>query len=369
MMNEFRRYCLVGLLVSAQIPAHATIAIRTSTVSEAEFRAFINTRAETVSFSRALLRATPESDEIEKLHLALERAQRAFLGEPQPATLDKFIDITRMAHQTDWNQGQRQAIHYAFLRAAQLASSPEARREFLDAAISFAPDLAPDKDLFPPPVIADFALRFAELKSKALRLDLRERFSGFQVVRVNGRPFDPQESDTVLIFPGIHRITALSDTYHAQSRVLDATQLMAYRPPLLAIASGTCERPALATESAPAIGHAMIVYTPDCVQTLHGGYWRRLVLSAEPDGGTSLKTAETVANRIDLQAGLSRQSPKNEPTDWLEVRPPSRPIYRKPWLWIGIATLASAYFMHKYQSEKKANGLNSEVRPVDRELP
>ena len=135
-----------------------------------EFRSFVETD-QVFPYAKRQLKSIRENNKSEQEDLTslLEQAQESFLKNHLKNAGDYFHAIVKQAYDKDWNEESRKVIFYSFLRLFQIESKGSAPESFLHSAVLFAPELEPDEQIFPPPLIA----KFKAVKSSVQGVDIR----------------------------------------------------------------------------------------------------------------------------------------------------------------------------------------------------
>ena len=135
---------------------------------------------------------------------------------------DYFHAIVKQAYDKDWNEESQRIIFYSFLRLFQIESKGSAPESFLHSAVLFAPELKPDEQIFPPPLIE----KFKAIKSSVQGVDVRLKpiFPLHEILLINGKEVHLEKK---LNLPyGEYRITALSSSHKSWTRVISLSQLI-----------------------------------------------------------------------------------------------------------------------------------------------
>ena len=310
--------------------------------------------------------ARAETSDVEHLSRLVERAQSAWLNEPQATAKSLLKQITTRALDHDWRDSEREAIHYAYFRLAQLATLDAERDENLKLAIAFDFEFNPDSTLFPPPLIARFKKLKAELLTTAHRVKLNRIFTNHQIVRINGRKFTALDVD-VPILEGRFRISAFSDQYPAFHATLTRTQFSELVLRQAPVASGKCqnEMTSLAEARPPlnkidlsglgGLGLAEVFYNPNCVK---------------PVGENAAPKSQGPDPLVSLMQPF-RQSQDAMPAGWPTApESQSTSVSRQTWLWVGATALATsvAYFVYREQERRSRENSPTPPEPTIRNL-
>jgi hypothetical protein len=286
-----------------------------------------------LTLSRQLDVFRPSPDIEGQLRKLTERAQAAWLSGSMESSRNSFREIAALALEADWREPQREAIQYAFLRLAQSAPSPLERESWISKAIETFPDLLPDSDLFPPPLLENFSNAKQRLLKSAREYRAAEHFPGYRLLLVNGKRFELGAETRIRLPEATFRVTALSDYYPPVTEKLKTSQLFVFRVAMAPLAGGDCGSPtgeALDKSITKRIGvdSFMAVYDTDCARLRGQQGWL-------PQEATMLGDSE---NRSSKPGLLSLQP--NLPLPFGEA--PARPeplLTKKSWVWIGVSVL------------------------------
>ncbi len=272
----------------------------------------------------------PNRDSETRLRRLTERAQETWLAGSIESARSLFREIAALALEADWREPQREAIHYALLRLAQSAPTPIERERWINTAVETFPDLHPDSDLFPPPLLETFASTRLRILKGSRDYRAGEHFPGYRLLLVNGKRFE-LEPETRIRLPAeaTFRVTALSDFHPPVTEKLKISQLFAFRLAIAPLAGGDCGAPA--GEGLPrALGveSYAVVFDTDCARVRSGQGWLPAEVTALGSESRSTRAAS-----LSLQPNLPL--PFGEP---LEPRPEPW-LSKKSWLWIGVSVL------------------------------
>lgn len=184
----------------------------------------------------------PGQENDRQLKQKLERAQRAWLGGEIEQSRGEFRALTEMSLKADWRDGQREVLQMAHLRLAQTSSSGTERESWLDAAARLYGDIPPNAALFPPPLLAEYETSRKRVATATADIDLREAFTDFKYVLIDGRKIELSIETHVRLTPGLHRLTAYSDSHESVTEFLTAAQLRVLRLSPPSLTSGLCRQ-------------------------------------------------------------------------------------------------------------------------------
>ncbi len=241
---------LVGLpCFSAELPpAVRGVVVVTPGQSLTEAKTYA-TAHDKLLLSDYLETTRPGDDHDRQLKSKLERAQRAWLGGDREAARAEFRSLTEMSLKADWRNAEREVLQAADLRLAQMSDSGTEREGWLESAARLYGDLAPNAALYPPPLLAEYETIRKRLLATAVEIDLRDVFPDFKFVIVDGRKIELANEYRLAIMPGIHRLTAYSDSHETVTEFLTGSQLRVLRlsPPTLT--EGVCETAKMRTRT------------------------------------------------------------------------------------------------------------------------
>jgi hypothetical protein len=276
----------------------------------------------------------PDEQDRARLGKLVERAQANWLAGSVGSARGLFREISKMALTADWRDAHRESIHYAILRLAQSSPTATERDEWLEKAVSTFPDLRPDPDILPPPLIESFSAVKKRVLALAILYSPYEHFPEHRFLLINGKRFANSPELKVRLPKATYRITALSDLYEPITERLTTSQLQVFRLSMPTIARGTCLTPT-ATEGLRQVEKITVVYSADCLRTRTSVGWQpRAVDLAE-------------AMRTPTMGELANQQPMKDP--FLLDAPEERTaLQRKHWLWAGLTAIAigAAYMIH-----------------------
>lgn len=85
-------------------------------------------------------------------------AQVAYFKETDSAqAIIEFEKVANLANVANWSKSQKKLIHFSMLRLAQLSKSEDNARNWITKSYNFAPELEPDTEIFPPPIVEKYA--------------------------------------------------------------------------------------------------------------------------------------------------------------------------------------------------------------------
>ena len=304
----------IFLCLALALPSQAKTVVRAANADPFQFRGWLTTRPDLKLASEDFL---PDQKKKDQFNSHLERAQSLFLNGSLAEAKSEFEKLVSLAFEEDWGPAQREAIHFAYLRLAQMTDEPQGRNQALRNAISFAPDLKIDAAVFPPPLLLKFNETAKAMKAKVRKVVLKDHFATFDQLYLNGRKHEIESGRTVYIFPGRHRVRLVSDTHESFVTVVDANQIAKLRPSLQAHAEGNCETPKIKTSIA-----TTVYFNDDCLYENQNGSWHRL----EATNATS-----------DWDKFSVQPQPQKI---FSEIRQPKKSLTKSPWFWGGIAGVA-----------------------------
>jgi hypothetical protein len=332
------RFLALILCVSLPSTSFASLAYRAPSARNQDFIAWVNANGDG---TLASVSTTQNADAKEKLNGLLESAQRAYLEGSLEDSKTFYKKIISLALEEDWSIAQRRAIHFSFIRLAQLAPNESERMQNLTAAAEYAPDLNADSSLFPPPLVNDYEKARFECASTSTSVPVRELFADFDVLVLDGRRIDLQENAVARIPHGNHRVSFVSNAYATVTARLTGAQLAAYKPATRPILSGTCESPAWAI--APE-REALAYFAHDCQYRFKGGQWSRL------------------NHKQSVENTWAQLKPMRDPNAYIQTQPAHKTILKSKWFWAGVAGAALAAVM----ISQRDNQRDAQVIPTER---
>ncbi len=251
----FHSFFLFFILFTA--PSSYSTLLKAPQTPLEEFSAYVQTESAVSYAQRQFEQIQTQPDDIKKLRLMLEQAQRSFLKDHLHQSGDYFRSIVKMAHQKDWAAEAQKIIFYSFLRLAQIEWKGLEAEALLYSASVLAPQLEPDVQLFPPPLIQKFnAIRKKQAK---LSVSLKRIFPFHEIILINGRVF----SNKVRLPYGEYRVTALSSSHRKWSRIISLSQLVQKRIVTAPLVSGSCRHPVFSK----GIKHSPVLFPNFCLWT------------------------------------------------------------------------------------------------------
>lgn len=222
--------------------SQASIWIKAYSTENYKFKAhLLNLGKEHQSFSKHLLKRQKEQMESFKIKDKTIQAQSYYLsGDLKPA-LKIFKKITDIAFKADWNQQERRAIFYSFLRLAQNEDDKDRRAAFLLSASQFIIDAIdksyPDYNLFPPSLWKQF---YEIQKNQTfLSLSWKDIFPHHDMIFLNGRPVSFDEDNKLA--EASYRITALSSSHAPWIKVRSLSFLINQKIKTKSLTFGSCK--------------------------------------------------------------------------------------------------------------------------------
>ncbi len=225
---------------ASEMPAVRGVVVVTPGQNLAEAHAYAVTH-DKLLLSEYLESTRPGEEHVRQLKQRLEKAQRAWLSGDTETARSEFRALTEMSLKADWRDAQREVLQTAYLRLAQMAASGTERESWLEPAARLYDDVAVNTSLYPPPLVAEYQATRMRLSTQATEIELRDAFPDFKFAIIDGRKIEITLESRLSLAPGIHRLTAYSDSHGAVTEFLTASQLRVLRlsPPVLT--EGVCE--------------------------------------------------------------------------------------------------------------------------------
>jgi len=252
----------------------------------------------------------------QELFTNLKMGQFYFLDGQLDLAQKEFQEITDKAHSSDWGEKERQVVHFAFLRKAQLTSNSRTSLNFLRQAMNFDSEQRVDDQIFPPPLVQQYKNLLRERKSKVFAMP--PKTAKFDQVLINGKTQLGLKS-FLKIPKQVVRITFLSNIYKPQSLVTDTHKLKDLKINLKPLVSGHCEN-------------------PDWDKTLFKNHKIKPIWSGCKNGKILALPSLT-----DQQEAIPTTSPSK------------LKFLQSKWFWAGVSVLATGALLHHQQQQSRAN--------------
>ncbi len=257
------------------------------------------------------------------LFAKLKRAQFYFLDGQLSLAKESFDEITSMAHSADWGEEERKALHFSFLRKAQLTSNVQTSYKILGQALDFDFEQIIDEQIFPPPLVQQYKNLLKQRKS--LVFALPSQASKFDQILINGKVQTDVKSFLKIPRQDV-RITFLSNTYKPQSFVTNSEQLQNLKISLDPLILGTCE-------------------SPDWDRNLFAD---QKILRIWPGCQNSKSLAlPTLSEKLTIRPEVSSSNFK---------------FLKSKWFWAGVSILATGAIVHHQQKDRSSAHQGSEVQ-------
>lgn len=262
------------------------------------------------------------------LFAKLKRAQFYFLDGQLSLAQQSFAEITNMAHSADWGEKERQALHFSFLREAQLTSNAKTSHKILGRALDFDYEQKVDELVFPPPLVQQYKNLLKQRTSQVFPLP--SQTVKFDQVLINGKVQMGVKSFLKIPRQDV-RITFLSNIYKPQSFVTNTVQLQNLEIPLDPLVLGTCEN-------------------PDWDKKL---FANQKIMRVWPGCQNSKALAlPSLSKDINIKPEVSSSNFK---------------FLRSKWFWAGVSVMATGAILHHHQQQgrssapQRAEAQNSQV--------
>lgn len=302
---------LVSLIFVFSFSAPAKVLVPEPTVDDHEYRALLKTRPDDISPSQRLLQLRPSHSRREQLLGALAKAQQAYVSQSADEARRRFLAVVDLLDKDDWGAGDRAVFLYAYLRLAQLEPNASA---WLDRAAVLGTDVAIERPLFPPPLLADLEARRSRLSRVVIDDEI---FRSWTTILINGRVCTRNvcqiENDD-----GRIRVTWLSDKWMPHTALIRMREVTSYRPPRKAWLEGTCAHPAFSGQA-------------------------EVLGDVEPFFGFGCVAAPVSLAGAALTHELSL--PKTPE--------PAASLYKSKWLWLGLGAIVTAAVIADQNKKKE----------------
>ncbi|MGE3974478.1 MAG: hypothetical protein AB7F59_08135 [Bdellovibrionales bacterium] len=294
--------------------------------SESDYVVYLQTKPQYMSYVEYWAKRNPSQSDINHLLDVFERAQVAYLHNPFDEAKTLFENVVQLAHQSDWKNSQRELLFTALLRLAQFEQNPEGRNHYLKRAIALDHEMEPNTSLFPPPLIKELKELRKDLRSRAylFKKPVAERTSS---VLLNGKKLNFQKP--VMVVEGLHRLTVVSNGHVTWTKVLSQRDFENLYVERKALASGSCEKPQIHSETDLGLTHSSYFFGTSCVRE-----------------GSKKKIIAMTALLPDHHSSATMPSDA-----------PSKPLWKKPWFWAAVAGVAlTAILISQNNQNQPASG-------------
>lgn len=363
------RLYLLGMILLVTTPSFANsnknaelILIRAPGLELDEFNAYAEAHGYE-SLSDALDSRRPDSQMKSHLRSSIEKAQSAWLSGSLGEARSEFQKVFKMALQADWRESEREAIHYSLLRLAQSAGTPFEKDEWLTRAASMFNDIPPDSKLFPPPLLNAYNEKLSEIRKNSQVFSPYLLFPDHQTLLINGKSYKITPDLQVVLPPGPHRLTALSDSHPPMTEVLNSAQVSVFQARVEPLAAGKCETPFMSPkieETVSGLKQVAVLYPQDCLLKYRNGRWVQ--------GDQTINVEALMPDRI-LDSSLGRPL-KGSLGDFrgpLASNHHATSEVRKRWLWFGVSVLAAGAAYSLYRELNRERPTETHYIPAERQ--
>lgn len=303
--------------------ADGEVLIPAPDISAVEYRAYLQAHSELRTPSGALDARRPSRNARERLIRLFADAQAAYLSDDLEGARKSFETVVGEATTEDWGVPDREILILSFLRLAQMAPTPEQRLAYLKGSAVFgAADL--DRKLFPPPLIQEWEETLKNVPMHEVRVAGLGR--DWSRVLFNGQICTQNPCRIRADRTSVVRITWLSDRWLPVTKFTLIEQAERIEPDRRAWLAGRCEEPKWSEESEK-FASRQAFFGLECTRA----------------------TVARAARDLNFQPSAAAASPT-----WPE--PPKktdRPIYKSPWLWLGVGALAAIVVANNPKSKDK----------------
>ena len=330
-----RKNNFLGILcLFAYLPCQADLIIRAGSTPFTEYAAWIATHPDDHNWIKQLENQHPSKAEAARIAELIELSQKSFLTGSLDDAKKKFHEIADQADSNDWRPSERQAITYSMLRFYQLEKS-RVGLSYLKKAAIFGFDIHFDPRIFPPPIFKAWKNEVARAQKSAVKISNLKDFTGFDIVKIDGRSYSLNETESLSILPGEHRISFLAS--HAQyfTQKISSSQLQVMKLEPVIMISGTCENPIANSEI-----HFQFtaLFEEACVRSYNGQTW--------------IPRLKNGLDKLELQKASYKSSQDHFTLETASAAEPSR-----KWLWFGIgASLVTSLVLIYENNQNQMQG-------------
>lgn len=229
------------------------VAVQGPTVSNIEYEKYLIKNPNQTPFVNYLVdqRNPKEAELLEDL----KKAQFEFLKGSMEEAKKTFQKIVDQKHEEDWSKNVRKTIHYSHLRLAQLEKDENLKSKLLSDAFLFAPEIAVDQTLFPPPLQKQYADLFEKNSIQIWKLP--KNSIKFSTLLVNGQKIE-NPSSFLRHRSGIVRISFLSNQWNPIHITTSLDKLESATLTLSPLVRGTCQFPRFSIPNHPSVRFRMV---------------------------------------------------------------------------------------------------------------
>ena len=203
-----------------------------------EYIAYINTHGGYKEYQGVEIKGSlPSENQIRSLREHLASAQEIYLRNDLEFSQAQFREVTNLSFLSDWESEHRIAIHYSFMRMAQMEESKQIQDELITQAIEFAPQINIDPKLFNQKIQNQFQI--IKKNYKWLEWSPRDLFKRYDRIKINGRDISPLVKK-VLLARGTLRLSLFSNAFQSQNIKITGEQLIHWEPVHRPLSSGRC---------------------------------------------------------------------------------------------------------------------------------
>ena len=300
--------------ISAQAQAEPTVYIQSSGVSHRFYLRQVR-EAGAKTYSEWWLRERATRLEPQMLEGDFNRAEQAFLSAEMRPARELYFNIVQRRHRFDWPKASRERIFNALLRMAMIESESEGRRRWLVEALHFDPQIDPDADIFPPPLLEELAILRNSLPSQKLRTDSWP--TSIHTALINGReiPRTPEISLPSQNF----RLTLLSDQNFPMTQMMDLEKGDDSTWTVEPLVQGHCLQPEWTRTKDHYPRHHRVIFEESC----------------ETPSAVPPITAK-IPSPLPLAQSIIASSPEKAPSFW-----------RNKWFWLGVGAVVGGTVLYQ----------------------
>ena len=212
--------------------------IRGTYAEKEEYIAYINTHGGYKEYQGVEIKGSlPSENQIRSLREHLASAQESYLRNDLDFSQAQFREVTNLSFLSDWENEHRIAIHYSFMRRAQMEESKQIQDELITQAIELDPQINIDPKLFNQKLQNQF--QTIKKNYKWLEWSPGDLFKRYDRIKINGREVSPR-AKKVLLARGTLRLSLFSNAFQAQNIKITGEQLIHWKPIHRPLSRGRC---------------------------------------------------------------------------------------------------------------------------------
>lgn len=214
------------------------IVLKSPNVSIHEFNAFMMTQPKAKTYVELQKDQLVDLKIKKALSRSFTKAQKSYFTESSDLTIEKFKTVLGFKYLADWGPAERSQILHAHIRIAELTENSTDKTKLLKAAAQFSMGMKLNAKIFSPPTLKEYETIQTQLKARLWDPQANENI--YSTALINGRAYPIIEGQPLMLPRGQVRLTLLSNTHQAFSRVLDSENLKELKLSAKPLITGSC---------------------------------------------------------------------------------------------------------------------------------